>query len=215
MDGNKSAVRPKELLSVGDGIFLTAGMIIGALIFKAPSTVAGATSGTAQFLLAWVLGAVVSLCGALVYAELASRHPDTGGEYAFLARGWGRGVAFVFAWARMTVIQTGAIAAVAFVFGEYASQIVPLGSASAAIWAAIGVTALTGLNLAREARECLFGGCPVGRRQWDTSLGVNVGAGFALVWESFAPFLGAKVELRDGTPWAFFLGTAVPFPGYE
>ena len=75
--------------------------------------------------------------------------------------------------------------------------------------------ALTGLNLAREARECPFGGCPVGGREWDTSLGVNVGAGFALVWESFAPFLGAKVELRDGTPWAFFLGTAVPFPGYE
>ena len=148
MDGNKSAVRPKELLSVGDGIFLTAGMIIGALIFKAPSTVAGATSGTAQFLLAWVLGAVVSLCGALVYAELASRHPDTGGEYAFLARGWGRGVAFVFAWARMTVIQTGAIAAVAFVFGDYASQIYPFPQHSSALWAGMAVVLLTLLNFA-------------------------------------------------------------------
>src|SRR5256885_10963916 len=91
------AAAPAPLLSVTDGILLTAGMIIGALIFKAPSTVAGATSGAGEFLLAWLLGGVVSLCGALVYAELAARHPDTGGEYVFLMRGWGRGVAFVFA----------------------------------------------------------------------------------------------------------------------
>ena len=50
--------RPLELLSVGDGIFLTVGMIIGALIFKAPSMVAGATSGPGPFLLAWLLGGV-------------------------------------------------------------------------------------------------------------------------------------------------------------
>jgi basic amino acid/polyamine antiporter, APA family len=90
---------------------------------------------------------VVSLCGALVYAELATRHPDTGGEYAFLSRGMGRGVAFVFAWSRMTVIQTGAIAAVAFVFGDYASEIFRLGDKSSAIYAAIGVVALTALNV--------------------------------------------------------------------
>ena len=149
MDRNASSVAPKQLLSVSDGIFLTIGMIVGALIFKAPSTVAGATSGAADFLLAWVLGGLVSLCGALVYAELASRHPDTGGEYMFLMRGMGRGVAFVFAWSRMTVIQTGAIAAVAFVFGDYASEIIRLGgNNSSAIWAAIGVVALTVLNLA-------------------------------------------------------------------
>ena len=148
MDRNASQVAPKQLLSVGDGIFLTIGMIVGALIFKAPSTVAGATSSNAEFLFAWLLGGLVSLCGALVYAELAARHPDVGGEYMFLRRGWGHGVAFVFAWSRMTVIQTGAIAAVAFVFGDYASEIVALGKGSSAIWAAIAVAALTALNLA-------------------------------------------------------------------
>jgi amino acid transporter len=139
--------RPLELLSVGDGIFLTVGMIIGALIFKAPSTVAGATSGTGQFLLAWLAGGLISLCGALVYAELAARHPHTGGEYVFLSEGMGRGVAFLFAWSRMTVIQTGAIAAVAFVFGDYASEIFRLGEHSSAIWAAAAVALLTVLNL--------------------------------------------------------------------
>ena len=139
--------RPLELLSVGDGIFLTVGMIIGALIFKAPSMVAGATSGPIPFLFAWLLGGAISLCGALVYAELASRHPHTGGEYVFLNEGMGRGVAFLFAWSRMTVIQTGAIAAVAFVFGDYASEIFSFGTHSSAIWAAAATVVLTVLNL--------------------------------------------------------------------
>ena len=139
--------RPLELLSVGDGIFLTVGMIIGALIFKAPSMVAGATSGPLPFLFAWLLGGAISLCGALVYAELASRHPHTGGEYVFLNEGMGRGVAFLFAWSRMTVIQTGAIAAVAFVFGDYASEIFSFGAHSSAIWAAAATVVLTVLNL--------------------------------------------------------------------
>jgi len=150
MASNPGAVSaaPKPLLSVPDGVFLVAGMVIGVGIFKLPGLVAmNAGSGT-QFFLAWIVGGVLCLCGALVYAELASRYPETGGEYVFLRRGLGEGAAFVFAWARMTVIQTGAIAGVAFVFGEYASQILPLGSQSNALWAAIGVAALTGLNLA-------------------------------------------------------------------
>ena len=92
MDGRENGqVKPKQLLSVTDGVFLTVGMILGALIFKAPSTVAGATSSTWMFLFAWLLGGLASLCGALVYAELAWRHPETGGEYAFLRGGWGPG----------------------------------------------------------------------------------------------------------------------------
>ena len=151
MDGNpntvKGEMRPAQLLSVPDGIFLVAGMVIGVGIFKLPGLVAGNAASTTHFFAAWIVGGLVCLCGALVYAELASRYPETGGEYTFLRRGLGEGVAFVFAWSRMTVIQTGAIAAVSFVFGEYASEIVPLGQNSNAIWAAIAVAALTALNL--------------------------------------------------------------------
>jgi basic amino acid/polyamine antiporter, APA family len=146
MDGNQ-AVKPKELLSVPDGIFLVAGMVIGVGIFKLPGLVAANAASPTHFFLAWIIGGIACFCGALVYAELASRYPETGGEYLFLRRGLGEGAAFVFAWSRMTVIQTGAIAAVAFVFGEYATQILPLGTASAAVWAAIGVAGLTALNL--------------------------------------------------------------------
>jgi APA family basic amino acid/polyamine antiporter len=148
--------RPLEQLSVFDGIVLICGMVIGAGIFKAPSIVAANTSSAAEFLFAWILGGAVSLCGALVYTELAVRYPETGGEYAFLSRGWGRGVGFVFAWARMTVIQTGAIAAVSFVFGDYASEILRLGEKSSSIYAAIAVAGLTALNVAGTVESKLL-----------------------------------------------------------
>ncbi|HEY5899295.1 MAG TPA: amino acid permease [Burkholderiales bacterium] len=146
-DAQPLAGSPKPLLSVWDGIVLISGMVIGAGIFRAPSVVAGNVSSNAEFILAWVLGGLVSLCGALVYAELSARYPETGGEYAFLSRALGGGVAFVFAWSRMTVIQTGAIAAVAFVFGDYASEILRLGAHSSALYAALGIVALTALNV--------------------------------------------------------------------
>ena len=123
-------------------------MVIGVGIFKAPAEVAAGSSSVPVFLSVWLVGGLVSLCGALVYAELASRHPETGGEYTYLQRAFGEGTGFVFAWARMTVIQTGAIAAVAFVFGDYASEIYRLGEKSSAIYGAIAVVALTALNLA-------------------------------------------------------------------
>lgn len=150
MDGDKNKVggEPRQLLSVFDGVFLMVGMVIGVGIFKAPSIVAGNVASGTEFLLVWLAGGLISLAGALVYAELASRHADTGGEYAFLSRGLGPGTAFLFGWSRITVIQTGAIAAVAFVFGDYATQILPLGKYSAAIYAALSVIGLTGLNLA-------------------------------------------------------------------
>lgn len=150
MDRNPNAVSaaPRPLLRVRDGIALIVGMVVGAGIFKAPSIVAGSVSSPQQFMLVWFAGGVASLCGALVYAELSGRFPETGGEYRFLSRAFGPGSSFVFAWARMTVIQTGAIAAVGFVFGDYAQQIVPLGPKGTAIYAALGVVALTALNLA-------------------------------------------------------------------
>lgn len=139
---------PRPLLSVRDGIALVIGMVVGAGIFKAPSIVAANVPGALEFVLVWIAGGIASLCGALVYAELSGRFPEAGGEYRYLSRAYGPGTAFVFAWARFTVIQTGVIAAVAFVFGDYAQQILPLGAHGTALYAALVVVALTALNLA-------------------------------------------------------------------
>ncbi len=101
-----------------------------------------------------------TLIGALVYAELAAAYPSTGGEYHFLTRAYGQGVGFLFAWARTTVIQTGAIAAICFVLGDYAQQIWSLGTYGSAIYGAAGLFILTLVNLAGTYREQDRAECP-------------------------------------------------------
>jgi amino acid transporter len=145
---NSASSKPLRTLSTVDGAVFLIGVVLGIGIFKTPSLIASNVPNEAAFYSVWLLGGMIMLMGALCYAELGSAHPDAGGEYHFLSRAYGKQVGLLFAWARGTVIQTGAIAAVAFVYGEYASVILPLGPFSAAIHAAIAVTALTGLNLA-------------------------------------------------------------------
>ncbi len=138
---------PKPALSIVDAIALTVGIVIGAGIFSFPSLVAGNTSSATMFLLVWILGGLVSLVGALCYAELASAFPSAGGDYTFLKRAFGDKLAFLFAWARMSIIQTGSAAILAFIFGDYATQIYSLGEFSPMIYAAIIISVLTIVNI--------------------------------------------------------------------
>lgn len=132
--------------------------MVGAGIFRVPAAVAGAIAeaGVAAVLGLWLAGAVAALAGALCYADLSSRFPSIGGEYHFLRLAWGRRVAALFVWARIAVMQTGAIATVAFVAGDYAAAIWPSGPAPA-LWAGLSVALVTlanlaGLDLSRRAQ---------------------------------------------------------------
>ncbi|WP_017318017.1 APC family permease [Mastigocladopsis repens] len=138
---------PKPTLSTIDAVALIVGMVVGVGIFKTPALVAVNTQSSGVALLAWLLGGGMSLVGALCYAELTTAYPDAGGTYHYLMRAFGKNPAFLFAWARMTVIQTGSIALPAFVFGDYASQLLPIGEYSSAIYATGVVVCLTGLNI--------------------------------------------------------------------
>ena len=138
---------PRPVLSVFDAVMITVGIVIGAGIFKTPSMVAGVTGSVEWMLIAWVLGGVLSLVGALCYAELASSFPSAGGDYHFLSRAYGKDLSFFFAWARVAVITTGSIALLAFVFGDYMSRVLSLGPHSSAIYAALTVIVLTAINL--------------------------------------------------------------------
>jgi amino acid transporter len=139
---------PRPTLRVRDAVALTVGLVVGVGIFKTPSLVAANAGGEGAVLAAWLLGGLVSLAGALCYAELATAYPHPGGDYHYLGRALGRTPAFLFAWARLTVIPTGSIALLAYVFGDYASQLLPLGPQGPALWAAGLVVALTALNAA-------------------------------------------------------------------
>lgn len=139
--------KPLQILTAVGGAAFIVGVVIGIGIFRTPSLVASSVSSEGLFIAAWFLGGVVMLVGALCYAELGSAHPNAGGEYHYLSHAFGQPVGVLFAWARGTVIQTGAIAAVAFVYAEYASNILPLGTYGNAIHALVAVIAITALNL--------------------------------------------------------------------
>ena len=139
---------PARVLSVGDAIMLTVGIVVGAGIFKSPSIVAGTAGSEAMLIAAWIIGGVVALLGALTYAELASSFPSTGGDYHFIQLAYGRRPAFVFAWSRATIVTTGSIAFLAFVFGDYCTQLLDLGPYSPAIYGAAVVLALSALHWA-------------------------------------------------------------------
>jgi len=142
-----SSNQPTQQLSTFRAIAIIVGIVIGAGIFKTPSMVAGVTGDAGWLIVAWVLGGVISLAGALCYAELATTYPHAGGDYHFLARAFGKPVSFLYAWAKATVINTGSIALLAFVFGDYMSKVVNLGPHSTALWAVGVVVAMTLINL--------------------------------------------------------------------
>lgn len=141
-----AAGAPARVLSVKDAVMLTVGVVIGAGIFKAPSLVAGAAGSETMLVVAWVLGGIITMIGALTYAELASTFPSAGGDYHFIQLAYGRRTAFLFAWARATVITTGSIALLAFVFGDYCTQLYPLGTYSSSIYACAVVVALSAIH---------------------------------------------------------------------
>ena len=137
---------PKRTLSLFDAITMIVGLIVGAGIFGTPSIVAGAVESERTLFLLWILGGVFSIVGALCYAELATTYPSAGGEYHFLQKAFGRSLAFLYGWARMTVIVAGSIAVFAYLFGDYMTRVVSLGAYSSAIWAALVVFVLTIVN---------------------------------------------------------------------
>ena len=139
---------PRPSLTTLDAVTLIVGLVVGSGIFRAPQLVAENTGTVALFLGVWVAGGLISLIGALCYAELTTTYPNAGGEYHFLRRAFGSNLAFLFAWSRSSVIQTGSIALLAYVFGDYLAPVLSLGPGSSPILAVVAVVALTGLNLA-------------------------------------------------------------------
>jgi amino acid transporter len=137
-----------RLLHPFSAVALIVGIVIGAGIFKTPSLVAALSGDAGWALVLWVTGAMISIVGALCYAELCTAYPNAGGDYHFLHRAFGRNISFIYGWSRAMIINTGSIALLAFVFGDYISTLVSLGSYSSVIWALLVVVFLTAVNLA-------------------------------------------------------------------
>lgn len=138
---------PKPTLRLIDAIVLIIGIVVGAGIFRTPSVVASHAPDNFWFLTAWLLGGVISLVGALCYSELSSAFPNAGGDYHFLKLAYGKNFSFLFAWSRVTVTQTGSIAILAYIAGDYLSQLFPLGVYSSTYYSIIIIFILTLINI--------------------------------------------------------------------
>lgn len=122
-------------------------MVVGAGIFRSPSDIAANAGSATWFFTAWLAGGAITLAGALCFAELATMLPSAGGDYHFLKTTYGRGTAFLFAWARFAVINTGSIALLGFVLGDYANAVWSLGPHGSSWYALITIVAMTLFNL--------------------------------------------------------------------
>jgi APA family basic amino acid/polyamine antiporter len=108
----------KVAIGLPSAVMLVVGGIIGVGVFVNPAIVARSLHSPVLVLAAWGLGGVVALLGAFVYAELAARNPDTGGDYAYLRDTYGPLPAFLVGWTLLLVVQTGGMAAVVIVFAK-------------------------------------------------------------------------------------------------
>ncbi len=126
---------------------MVVGIMVGSGIFRTPGVVAGLLGRPGLTFVAWALGGLVGLLGALVFAELATRHPRAGGKYVFAREAFGRRAAFVIGWTEALGIYCAAIAAVAVVSGEYIARLLDLPAARAPLLGALLVALFTALNL--------------------------------------------------------------------
>src|SRR3989442_12210660 len=116
---NLERAKPRRQLGLFDAIMIVMGGIVGAGIFANPSEVAHRVHTPFLILGVWVLGGFIAMCGAFIWAELATRLPGTGGQYLYLREAYHPSVAFVYGWGLLLVTQTGGMAAVAVIFASY------------------------------------------------------------------------------------------------
>lgn len=143
---------PKRQLTLFDSTCIIVGIIIGAGIYKTAPDVANAAGGWWGVLLIWLVGGLLSLFGALAYAELATAYPREGGDYVYLTRAYGPWAGFLFGWVQLAVVRPGDIALMAFAFGAYAITIFdPLAQSSfphmEQVYACAAVAILTAINV--------------------------------------------------------------------
>lgn len=139
------APKPRRQLGLFDATMIVMGGIVGAGIFANPSEVAHRVHTPFLILGVWVLGGFIAMCGAFIWAELATRLPGAGGQYLYLREAYHPSVAFVYGWGLLLVTQTGGMAAVAVIFASYFRGLTGVNWGDSVL-AAIVLLSLTAIN---------------------------------------------------------------------
>jgi amino acid transporter len=149
---NQSAeftAKPKQQLTLFDAICIIMGIVIGAGIYETTPLIAKSVTTPVWLIAIWLLGGLLSMIGALCYAELVTHYPEEGGDYVFLNKAYSRRMGFLFVWAGFWLVRPANIGAIAFIFSHYAQQIIPLQIAGYEfiIYAIAAVILLTLINI--------------------------------------------------------------------
>jgi APA family basic amino acid/polyamine antiporter len=121
------------VLGLFSTIMLVVGGVIGSGIFRKPGVMAAEIGSPGWLMGIWLLAGIITMFGALTNAEITGVIPETGGQYVYFERMYGPFVAFLYGWAAFIVIQTGSVAALAYVFAEYSTRFLDLGELPAAL----------------------------------------------------------------------------------
>lgn len=144
-----------RVLRFPDLVLLTLGSVIGSGIFIVPATVLTLTGGAlGPALFAWVVGGILSLLGALTYAELAAMKPESGGIYVYIRDAFGSPVAFLYGWAMILVIASATVATLAVAFSAYLRELIALSPwemKAVAVVVIIAIAAINALGTRRSA----------------------------------------------------------------
>ena len=141
----------KKTLGLFDGIALLVGITIGAGIFKTPQVIASYINSFSIIIILWLSVAVFVYVGALIYAELGSRFPQTGGEYVYMQKAFGPFLGFLFGWAQLFIIRTSPTAALSLLSADYLGYFFPLDHSQKIIIASLilivfGIINILGVN---------------------------------------------------------------------
>jgi APA family basic amino acid/polyamine antiporter len=153
---------PKLVRRLGlfDATMIVMGGIVGAGIFVNPAEVAKHVSAPWLIVGVWVIGGLIAIAGAFVYAELAARRPEVGGQYAYLRDAWGPLPAFLYGWSLLLVIQSGGMAAVAITFARYFHELtrlpVPDGAVAACVLALLTAINCLGVRAGSNVQSLLM-----------------------------------------------------------
>jgi len=137
----------RRTLSLRDLIFIVVGTVIGSGIFLTPGGVVRAAGSGGLALIVWVVGGVLSLLGALTFAELAAAKPESGGLYVYLRDAFGPPLAFLYGWTMFLVIGSGSLATLAAAFPRYVAVFVTLTPAWEKIVSVLMIVVVSGLNI--------------------------------------------------------------------
>ena len=173
-------------LGLWSAVAVVIGSTIGSGIFRTPATVAARVDDMPLLLLAWVLGGVVALCGALTYAELAAMFPRSGGIYVFIREGFGPLPAFLFGWAELLIIRPGAYGAISITSSAYTLRLLGLDPAAAVAGLPVRAEQLLGAGYILIVAVVNYFGIHRGAILQNVSTAFKVGALALLVVLGFA-----------------------------